>query len=75
MSNTLPPNRTQVWFQPGRYVPVEHVRGIEVLPPASRHRGGVRVDRTTIHGTPSALLELAAQLIRAAALTERRTAR
>jgi hypothetical protein len=65
-------NRSQVWFRPGRYVPVRrmpvsNVLGIEVL---AESRGGVQVGRTTIHGTAGELRELAAQILRAVSVVE-----
>lgn len=58
--------RSQAWF-PGRYVPVRHIQGVEVL---SLPRQGVQVGSTTIHGTAPELRALAAQMQRAAALLE-----
>ncbi|MBO3744879.1 hypothetical protein J5X84_02285 [Streptosporangiaceae bacterium NEAU-GS5] len=57
------PVRSQSWF-PGLYVPVSHIRGIEFF--ADQRRGGVRVAKTTIHGTAAELRALAAQILRAA---------
>jgi hypothetical protein len=65
MSSTVA-KRSQAWF-PGRYVPVRHIQGVEVLP---RRRGNVQVAKTTIHGTASELRHLAAQMLRAADLVD-----
>lgn len=70
--STTARNRSQVWFRPGRHVPVRrmpvsNVLGIEVL---AESRGGVQVGRTTIHGTAGELRELAAQILRAVGVVE-----
>ena len=57
------PKRSQVWFRPGRYVPVSYVHGLEVL---DHPRGGVRLGDGTLHGTADELRGLAAQMLRAA---------
>ena len=59
--------RAQAWF-PGRYVPVSHIHGVEIL---DRPRTGVRVDRTTIHGTADELRVLAVQMLKAANAMDR----
>lgn len=58
------PTRSQSWF-PGLYVPVRHIRGIEIAPEMPR-RVGVRVFKTTIHGTAAELRHLATQMLAAA---------
>jgi hypothetical protein len=64
--------RSQAWF-PGKYVPVSHIHGAEIF---TQPRGGVRIDRTTIHGTAAELRDLGAQLVAAAdRLDGRRTRR
>lgn len=57
-------NRSQVWFRPGRWVPVSYVRGAEVL--SYPRRGGVHLGNGTIHGTAAELRALAIQLLAAA---------
>ena len=61
---TLPRNRVQTFLAPGRYVPVRHIAGIEVLRPV--HRLEVKVDTTTIRGTAADLFALGRQIMRAA---------
>ncbi|MEV4161446.1 hypothetical protein [Nonomuraea dietziae] len=63
MRSATADNRSQAWF-PGVYVPVRHIRGIEFFP--EQRRGGVRVAKTTIHGTAPELRALAAAILRAA---------
>jgi hypothetical protein len=60
--------RSQAWF-PGRYVPIRHIHGAEIF---EQPRGGVRVDRTTLHGTAAEMRQLASQLLAAAHRLERR---
>jgi hypothetical protein len=62
MNRVIPAKRSQAWF-PGRYIPVRHICGIEVLP---LPRAGVQVAKTTIHGTAPELRALAVQMLRAA---------
>jgi hypothetical protein len=69
MISTTQRNRSQAWF-PGRYVPVRHVQGVEVLPCAPQRRGGVQVAKTTIHGTAAELRALAVQMLAAAEAVE-----
>lgn len=59
----LPPNRAQSWF-PGVYVSIRHIQGVEFA--SESRRTGVRVFRTTLHGTASELRNFAAQLLAAA---------
>lgn len=54
--------RSQAWF-PGRYVPIRHLHGAEIL---DQPRVGVRVNRTTLTGTAAELRGLASQLMLAA---------
>ena len=61
---TLPRNRVQTFLAPGRYVPVRHIAGIEVLPLV--HRLEVKVDTTTIRGSAADLFALGRQIMRAA---------
>ena len=69
MSKNIPPrNRVQTFLAPGRYVPVKHIAGIEVLSPV--HRLGVKVDSTTIRGTAAELFALGLQIMRAAVETD-----
>ena len=63
-TNTPPRNRVQTFLAPGRYVPVRHIAGVEVLPPV--HRLEVKVDATTIRGTAADLFALGLQIMRAA---------
>lgn len=63
-TKTLPRNRVQTFLAPGRYVPVRHIAGIEVLPRV--HRLEVKVDSTTIRGTATDLFALGLQIVRAA---------
>lgn len=67
--NRLSPNRSQAWF-PGRYLPVRHLNGIEVLPDVGR-RAEVQIVKNTIHGTAAQLRSLAMQLLAAAVAVER----
>jgi hypothetical protein len=67
MTSPLPANRSQAWF-PGRYVPVRHIAGIEIMP--RQRRTGVHVAKTTIHGTADELRSLAIQLLRAAEMVD-----
>jgi hypothetical protein len=76
-ANALPRNRVQTFLAPGRYVPVQHIAGVEVLSPV--HRLTVTVDVTTIRGTAAELFALGRQMMRAAvevdpSLIERRPA-
>ena len=64
----VPRRRSQAWF-PGVYVPIRHIHGAEIF---EQPRGGVRVDRTTIHGTAHELRQLASQLLLAAHRMDRR---
>ncbi|MFI6325091.1 hypothetical protein ACIBG8_46775 [Nonomuraea sp. NPDC050556] len=54
------PNRSQHWF-PGLYVPVRHIRGIEIFPSSRRIEVGVL--KTTLHGTVDQLYALAADIL------------
>lgn len=66
MKKTTAPNRSQSWF-PGHYVRVRDLHGIEVLPNEPRRRhGGVRLSKSTLHGTAAELRALAVQLLAAA---------
>jgi hypothetical protein len=52
--------RSQAWNRPGRYFPVRHIQGIEVL---DQPRRGVGVNGTTIHGSAEELRDFASQLL------------
>ena len=66
MAVPVAPNRSQAWF-PGRYVRLRDLHGVEVLPALPRRRhGGVRLSKTTLHGTAAELRALAVQLLDAA---------
>ncbi|GII05476.1 hypothetical protein [Planobispora takensis] len=71
MKTSTPAPRSQAWF-PGVYVPVRHIHGIEFA--SEQRRGGVRIFRTTIHGTADELRALATQMLRAAERLEKPTA-
>jgi hypothetical protein len=62
--------RSQAWFFPGRYVPIRHFHGVEVLSQVPTRRGGVQVAKTTIHGTAEELRSLAVQLLAAAEVVD-----
>lgn len=61
-STSLPRRRSQAWF-PGVYVPIRHIHGAEIF---EQTRGGVSVNRHTLHGTAAELRELGNQLLLAA---------
>src|SRR4051794_5442887 len=66
MSNALRTSRSQSWF-PGRFVRVQHITGLEVLPEEKRSRhGGAVVGKNVVHGTARELRALAVQLLAAA---------
>ncbi|MGH3840567.1 MAG: hypothetical protein ACRDS0_03845 [Pseudonocardiaceae bacterium] len=66
----VPRRRTQAWF-PGVYVPIRHIHGVEIF---EQPRGGVCVNRNTLHGTAAELRQLGSQLLLAAHRLERRDA-
>lgn len=59
-TSSLPRRRSQAWSRPGRYFPVRHIQGVEVL---DQPRGGVSVNGNTIHGTADELRDFASQLL------------
>ncbi|WP_329258754.1 hypothetical protein OG417_21350 [Actinoallomurus sp. NBC_01490] len=59
-SLTTARRRSQAWSRPGRYFPVRHIQGVEVL---DQPRGGVGVNGTTLHGAAEELRDLASQLL------------
>ena len=63
--------RSRSWFQ-GRYFALANLTGAEVHD--SRTNCSVQVSKTTLHGTPAQMRQVARQLMRAADLAEAVTA-